>query len=124
MKDLYKFYKNSAKRKAALAEAAAAAFAEGQRPIAPAAPIQQCTSQQGEKAMADFECTMNESVEKGIDFYVFTVLIIFRQRDLKEASQFMTQKVECDTMVRSRGMFGCLMRRILIYLGSPSDRDV
>ena len=45
MRDLYKFYKNSAKRKAALAEAAATAFAEGQRPIAPAAPIQQCTSQ-------------------------------------------------------------------------------
>lgn len=86
MKDLYKFYKNSGKRKAALAEAAASAFAEGQRPIAPAVPIRQRTSQQGEKAMADFERTMNESVEKGIDFYVFTVLIIFRQRDLKEAS--------------------------------------
>ena len=86
MRDLYKFYKNSAKRKAALAEAAATAFAEGQRPIAPAASIQQHTSQQGEKVMTDFERTMNESVKKGIDFYVFIILIISRQRDLKEAS--------------------------------------
>ena len=80
MKDLYKFYKNSAKRKAALAEAAAAAFAEGQRPIAPAAPIQQHISQQGEKVMTDFEHTMNESVKKGIDFYVFTTLINFQAK--------------------------------------------
>jgi hypothetical protein len=68
MKDLYKFYKNSAKRKAALADAATAAFAEGQRPVARAASIQQCTSQVGEEAITNFECTMNESIEEGIDF--------------------------------------------------------
>ena len=86
MKDLYKFYKNSAKRKAALADVARAAFAEGQRPVARAAPIQQRTSQVGEKAMTNFEHIMNESIEKGIDFYVRTVLIMFRWRDIKEAS--------------------------------------
>ena len=30
--------------------------------------------------MADFERTMNESVKKGIDFYVFTTLINFQAK--------------------------------------------
>jgi hypothetical protein len=86
MRDLYKFYKNSAKRKAALTETTATAFAEDQRFVASAAPVQQRTSQQEEKTMTDFECTMNESVKKGIDFYIFIMLIISRQRDLKKTS--------------------------------------
>ena len=86
MKDLYKFYKNSVKRKAALADVAAAAFAEGQRPVARAAPIQQRTNQVAEKAMTSFEHIMNESIEKGIDSYIHTVLIMFRQRDIEAAS--------------------------------------
>lgn len=86
MKDLYKFYKNSAKRKAALADAAAVAFAEGQKPVARAAPIQQRTSQVGEKVMTSFEHTMNESIEKGINGYICIALTMFRQRDIEEAS--------------------------------------
>ena len=71
MKDLYKFYKNSAKRKAALADAAMIAFAEGQKPVDRAASIQQRTSQVGEKAMISFERTMNESIEKGINKFLY-----------------------------------------------------